>query len=141
MKIIVAIFLVVHGIIVASQSSGSFNPVGGVKNPVWLSWWPTNLGQSWLLSPLGIERSLIAKAGGLLWLVAGIALVAAGLGALGFVIPHAWWRSLALIGATLSLFMLAIYLHPLYGVGISASVIILLALLWQGWPILARVGL
>jgi hypothetical protein len=77
----------------------------------------------------------------LLWLVAGIALVAAGLGALGFVIPHAWWRSLALIGATLSLFMLAIYLHPLYGVGISASVIILLALLWQGWPILARVGL
>jgi hypothetical protein len=141
MKILIAGLLVVHGFIVASQSSGSFNPVGGVKNPAWLSWWPVNLGQSWLLSPLGIERSLIAKAGGLLWLVAGIALIAAGLGALGFIIPHVWWRSLALIGAAISLFMLSIYLHPLLGVGISASVILLLVLLWQGWPILVRIGL
>jgi hypothetical protein len=141
MKILIAILLIVHGFIVASQSSSSFNPTGGVKNPSWLYWWPSNLGQSWLLSPLGIERTLVARAGGFLWLVAGIALVAAGLGALGFIVPQAWWRSLALFGAAISLVMLAIYLHPLYGIGISASFVLLAALLWEQWPLLERLGL
>jgi hypothetical protein len=54
MKILIAVLLIVHGLIVAGQSSGSFNPVGGVKNPAWLSWWPANLGQSWLL--IAIQR-------------------------------------------------------------------------------------
>jgi hypothetical protein len=141
MKILITVLIVVHGIIVASQSSGSYNPVGGVKNPAWLSWWPSNLGQSWLLSLLGIERSFIARAGGFLWLFAGIALMAAGLGALGVIVPHAWWRGLALTGAAISLVMLAIYLHPLYGIGISASIVLLLALAWEGGPLLTRYGL
>ena len=141
MKILIAVLLVAHGFIVANQSSSSFNPIGGVKNPSWLYWWPSNLGQSWLLSPLGLERSPVARAGGFLWLVAGIALVAAGLGALGLIVPQGWWRGLALSGAAISLVMLAIYLHPLYGIGVSASVVLLLALLWEGWPVLVRFGL
>jgi hypothetical protein len=141
MKILIAVLLIVHGFIVASQSSSSFNPVGGVVNPAWLNWWPSNLGQSWLLSPLGVERTLVAKAGGFLWLAAGIALLAAGFGVLGFIIPTAWWRSLALIGAAISLGMLAIYLHPLYGIGIGASSVLLAALLWRGWPLLESLGL
>jgi hypothetical protein len=141
MKILIAVLLIVHGFIVASQSSSSFNPVEGIKNPAWLSWWPSNLGQSWLLSPLGIERTLVARAGGLLWLVAGIALLAAGLGVLGLIVPPAWWRSLALIGAAISLGMLAIYLHPLYRSGIGASLVLLSALLLKGWPLLERIGL
>jgi len=44
MKILIAVLLIVHGLIVASQSSGSFNPAGGLKNPSWLSWWPAHLG-------------------------------------------------------------------------------------------------
>jgi len=140
MKIIIAVLLIIHGLIVTAQSSGSFNPVGGIKNPSWLSWWPSNLGQSWLLSPLGIERTWIARAGGFLWLVAGIALVAAGLGALGFIVPQDWWRGLALFGAAISLLMLVIFLHPFYSTGISASAILLVALLWEGWPLLERLG-
>ena len=141
MKILIAVLLITHGFIVANQSSSSFNPTGGVKNPSWLYWWPSNLGQSWLLSPLGLERSPVARAGGFLWLVAGIALVAAGLGALELIVPQGWWRGLALSGAAISLVMLAIYLHPLYGIGISASVVLLVALLWEGWPVLTRLGL
>jgi len=87
MKILIAVLLIVHGLIVASQSSGSFNPAGGLKNPSWLSWWPAHLGQSWLLATLGVERSPLARAGGFLWLVAGIILVAAELGVLGIVVP------------------------------------------------------
>jgi hypothetical protein len=141
MKILIAALLIIHGFIVASQSSGSFNPVGGVNNPAWLTWWPVNLGQSWLLTPLGIERSLIARMGGLLWLFAGLTLIAAGFAVLGLIVPQTWWRALSLTGAAVSLVMLAIYLHPLYGVGITASVVLLAALWWQGMPLFGWAGL
>ncbi len=94
MQVILGILLIVHGFIVAAQSSSSFKPTIGPVNPDWLNWWPVNLGQSWLLIPSGAEQSLLARAGGVLWLAAGIALIAAGLGVLGFLIPTAWWRSL-----------------------------------------------
>lgn len=141
MKIFIAVLLIVHGFIVTAQSSGSFNPVGGLQNPSWLNWWSTNLGQSWLLSSLGVERTLIARAGGFLWLIAGITLVAAGLGVLGVIVPQTWWRSLALYGAILSLVMLVLYLHPFYSLGFAASILLLIALLWEQWPILEQLGL
>lgn len=141
MKILIAVLLIVHGFIVTAQSSGSFNPVGGLQNPSWLNWWPANFGQSWLLSSLGVERTLIARAGGLLWLVAGMALFAAGLGVLGLMVPPTWWRILALSGAAISLLMLAIYLHPFYGIGIGASIFLLAALLWAQSPLLKQLGL
>ena len=97
MKILIAVLLIVHGLIVTAQSSGSFKPVTGpigVENPSWVSWWPTQLGQSWLLSYLGLEKSPIVVIGGVLWLISGIALVAAGLGVIGFFIPIELWRSL-----------------------------------------------
>ena len=141
MKIFIAVLLIVHGLIVTGQSSGSFNPVGGVKNPAWLSWWPANLGQSWLLSAFGAEQTFVGRAGGILWLAAGIALIAAGLGVLGLVVPSAWWRCLALAGAVISLGMLILYLHPFYGLGIGASAVLLVALLWNQWPLLERIGL
>ena len=43
MKILIAVLLIIHGLIVASQSSGSFNPGAGVANPSWLNWFPVNL--------------------------------------------------------------------------------------------------
>lgn len=141
MKILIAVLLIVHGLIVIGQSSGSFNPVGGIKDPSWLSWWPINLGQSWLFSALGIEQSFVARAGGILWLAAGIALVAAGLGVVGLVVPFALGRSFALAGTVISLVMLAIYLHPFIGIGIGASAVLLAALVWEQWPLLERLGL
>jgi hypothetical protein len=140
MQIILAILLFVHGFIVAAQSSGSFKPTSGLANPAWLNWWPANLGQSWLLIPTGAEQSLLARAGGVIWLAAGLALIAAGLGVLGFLIPTNWWRSLALFGAAASLLMLVIYLHPFYGIGIGASLILLAALLIKQWTVLAQIG-
>jgi hypothetical protein len=140
-KVMVALLLIIHGLIVAGQSAGSFNPSGGIPNPPRLSWWPSNLGQSWLFSALGIERTLLAKAGGLLWLAAAAALVAAGLGVLGLVVPHAWWRGLALAGAAISLVMLGVYLHPFYALGIGSSAVLLAALIWERWTILERLGL
>ena len=137
MKILISALLIIHGLIVASQSSGSFKPVigpMGVENPSWISWWPTRLGQSWLLSGLGLERSSIVAIGGLLWLISGFALVAAGFGVFGFIVPAVWWRNLAIFGAAISLFMLLVHFHPLMIVGTASSLAVLVALLWAHWP-------
>jgi hypothetical protein len=48
---------------------------------------------------------------------------------------------LALTGAVISLVMLIIYLHPFYGIGIGASIVLLAALVWEQWPLLDRLGL
>jgi len=136
MKLLIASLLILHGLITAAQSSGSFGSTasGGIQNPSWISWWPTNLGRSWLLSWIGLEKAPFTWISGLLWLAGGIALAAAGLGILGIIVPTDWWRTLAIAGAAISLFMLVVYLHPLMILGTGLSIAILVALLWVHWP-------
>lgn len=134
MNLLISVLIIIHGLIVAAQSSGGFKPpTGGLQNPSWVAWWPTNLGQSWLLSSLGLERMPFTTFILLLNLVGGIALVVAGLGALGILVPPSWWQNLAIAGAAISLIMLIIYLHPLYALGMAANMAILIALLWVHW--------
>lgn len=141
MKLLIGALLIIHGLIVCGQSSGIFKPpTGGLQNPSWVSWWPTNLGQSWLLSSLGLERMPFTTVIFLLNLAGGIALLAAGLGVLGFLVPTGWWTTLAIAGAALSLFQLVIYLHPLTIIGMGTNVAILIALLWAKWPPLELIG-
>ncbi len=121
MKNVTVILLIIHGLISFAQGIGSFNSAGGVPNPNWLNWYPVPLGQSWLLSRLGLEKSLLATAVGLLGLVSGAFIIAAGLGLLGFVVPMQWWRVLVGFGAVLSLLYLSIYAHPFYAVGVGAK--------------------
>lgn len=137
MKLLISVLLIIHGLIVAGQSAGSFGSTipNELQNPSFVSWWPINMGRSWLISWLGLDRTLAAyRFGGLLWLVGGILLVAAGLGIFGFIIPADWWRSLAIGGAAISLFMLAIYFHPITIIGTASSLAVLIALLWVHWP-------
>ena len=137
MKLLISVLLILHGLIVAGQSAGSFGPTipTELQNPSFVSWWPINMGRSWLFSLLGLEKTIIVyRISGLLWLVGGIALVAAGLGVLGFVVPADWWRNLAIGGAAISLFMLAVYFHPITIIGTASSLAVLVALLWLRWP-------
>jgi hypothetical protein len=137
MKLLISALLIIHGLIVAGQAAGSFGSTvpGEVQNPSFVSWWPINMGRSWLLSWLGLEKALIVyRVSGLFWLAGGIALVAAGLGVLGFVVPIDWWRELAVGGAAISLFMLIVYFHPITIIGTASSLAVLIALLWAKWP-------
>jgi hypothetical protein len=140
MKIVTVVLLILHGLICAAQAIGSFSPSEGVPNPSWLNWWPTALGESWLLSKLGIGQSLFTIVVGVLGLVSGVCVIAAGLGLFGFAIPLDWWRALAGVGAALSLIYFAIYAHPFFAVGIGANIAILVVLLWIGWPSIDVLG-
>lgn len=138
MKILISILLIIHGLIVAGQAAGSFGSTvpNEIQNPSFVSWWPVNMGRSWLFSWLGLEKTLaVYRIGGLLWVLGGVALVTAGLCALGFVVPVAWWRDLAIAGGAISLFMLAVYLHPLMIIGTASSIAVLVALVWSKSPL------
>ena len=82
MKTIVAVLLILHGLITVAIAAGSFNRTApGVPNPASLSWWPVPMGRSWLLSMMGERASgLIAPVIGVIWLLGGVAIVAAGMG-------------------------------------------------------------
>jgi hypothetical protein len=104
MKILISILLILHGLIVAGQSAGSFGATlpNEIQNPAFVSWWPVPMGRSWLFSWLGLEKTLtVYRIGGLLWLVGGVVLVAAGLSILGWIIPTAWWHDLAVAGGAI----------------------------------------
>ena len=133
MKILISVLLVLHGLIVAGQSAGSFGAMipNEVQNPSFISWFPINMGRSWLLSLFGLQNSFPAyRLSGILWLIGGLILVAAGLGMFGILVPVIWWRSLAIAGAAISLFMLLLYFHPLMIIGTASSVAVLVTLGW-----------
>lgn len=136
MKLLISVLLILHGLIVAGQSAGSFGAMipSEVPNPSFVSWFPINMGRSWLFSALGLNNSFPAyRMSGMLWLIGGLMLVAAGLGMFGFVVPVVWWRGLAITGAAVSLFMLLLYFHPLMIIGTASSVAVLVAFGWLRW--------
>jgi hypothetical protein len=130
MRILIGLLLIVHGLIVAGQAV----PGSWIQNPAWLQWWPTALGQSWLLHTLRLEHAPWTWLAGGAWLLGGALLVSAGLAALGIVVPLELWRWLAVAGATVSLIMLLAYWHPLITLGFLLSTSILVVLGWAQWP-------
>ncbi len=134
MRVFVAILLLVHGLITMAQAKAGFQPSAGAANPTWLNWWPVNPGQSWLLDHFKSPKSAISTVAGVLWLVAGICLIAAALGLFKFIVPINLWRLFAGIGAIISLVLFIFYAHPFFVVGIAANLAILVILLWVKWP-------
>jgi hypothetical protein len=135
-RIVIALLLLVHGLISGAIGFGSFGSTSavGLANPSWLSWWPTKMGQSWLLTTLGMENRIVFGFIGLLWLVAMICFVAAGFGLLGIVVPREWWRGLAIAGALVELPVLVLLFHPLYVPATFIDAGIIVALYWADFP-------
>ncbi len=67
--------------------------------------------------------------GGLVWLVAGVSLVAAGLGWLGVPGVRDVWPILGFVGAAVGLVALAVYFHPFYLIAVAIDVT-LIVFLW-----------
>jgi hypothetical protein len=125
---VVGIVLVAHGLITMMIGFGTIsNPSSAaMPAPSWLGWWPGTLGRSWAFDAFSLGSGP-ATIGGLLWLVAGLALVGAGLGWLGVSALSDQWQTLALVGAVLGLAALALYFHPFYVVAIVIDVVILVS--------------
>lgn len=123
-------FLILHGLITTIIG------VGGVTKPdapalvlpAWFGWWPGPFGRSWLVDGLNLGSGA-AMVGGLLWLVAGLSLIGAGLGFMGVGPLRDQWPLLALAGGSVGLVALALYFHPIYVIAVLINVV-LVALVW-----------
>ncbi|HYG58567.1 MAG TPA: hypothetical protein VD902_10965 [Symbiobacteriaceae bacterium] len=108
-------FLMLHGLITGAQSSGLLaGNAHGIANPGFVRWWFTRLGESWLLSRFGLESRPILFLTGLLWLAAGVGFVAAGMSLAGWLVPTAWYPTLAAGSALISLVLVVLFFHPIY---------------------------
>ena len=131
--------LVLHGLITSFIGVGAVSSpnAAALAMPAWMAWWPGPFGRSWAIDALGLGSGA-ALVGGLIWLAAGLALIAGGLGWLG-VGPLVEQRLPLLVGgAALGLVALALYFHPFYLVAVLIDVAIV-GLLW-GQLVSARAG-
>jgi hypothetical protein len=108
----------------------------------WLKDWSS---RSWLLTDLlGDTASRILCL--ILYGVALVGFVAAALALMGWLVPHDWWRTLAVVSAIISLVAIALFWDALimlfpHKVGaIGVNIAVLAGLLVANWPTEAALG-
>ena len=97
---------------------------GGLANTPWLSWWPINLGRSWLVETAQLGPSGYAI-GGLVWPVSGLAFASAALGLFGVPGLRRLWQPLALVGGGFGLLATAVFFRPLYAFVVLVNLAVL----------------
>jgi hypothetical protein len=126
---LVAAILVGHGLITSLIGFGAVTSPNApaIALPSWFAWWPGPFGRSWMFDAmsLGAGAQIV---GGFVWLIAGLLIIAGGLGWFGFSLFEGSRVTLLVVGAALSLVALALYFHPIYlvAVGISVAIVFLL---------------
>jgi hypothetical protein len=108
----------------------------------WLKGWSSH---SWLLTELlGATASRILCL--ILYGAALVGFVAAALALMGWLVPHDWWRSLAVLSAVISLVGIALFWdalimlfpHKIGAIGVNVAVLV--GLLVANWPTEADLG-
>ena len=127
---LVAGVLVAHGLITTAIGFGAVTSPNGpaMALPSWFAWWPGPFGRSWLFEALSLGTG-VALVGGFIWLIAGLLLVAGGLGWFDLSFFEGVRSQLLVAGAAVSLVALALYFHPLYVVALAINIAIVF-LLW-----------
>jgi hypothetical protein len=128
LRTLIAIVFFIHGI---GHLQGVIAALGLQTTERWhaRSWLFTNL-----LGEPGARGLALA-----IWLITSVAALAAGLSLLGWLVPHSWWRTAAIISAVFSLFGLAFYWHSLAMVfnkvgAVAVNLAILVGLFLLSWP-------
>jgi hypothetical protein len=128
--LIVGGFLVLHGLITTMIGSAAVSNGPALTLPSWFSWWPGSFGRSWLIDGLHLGTP-VAVAGGLVWLVSGVLLIASGLGYIGVGPLREAWPMYGVVGGGLGLIAVALYFHPLYVAALVIN-IVLVVFAWGG---------
>ena len=141
--LVIAIVLLLHGI---GHAMGMIPALGLLNGNGASAEWLRNLSsRSWLLTDLiGNAASRVVCFA--LFAVAGIGFAISALALPGWLVPHDWWRTLAISASIVSLVALAlcwnalIFLFP-HKIGyIAVDVAVLICLLWVAWPTEALLG-
>lgn len=133
LRLVVSIFLIVHGLVHVSLTTVPAPVAGALRTPFWPGWWRPNTDPAWFASRLGLPNSTVRTAGWVLWLATAAAFVLAGLGLMGLPGLISIWMLMAVVGAAASLVLHVFYWHPWLVLGVIIDVAVLAAL-WLRWP-------
>jgi hypothetical protein len=135
LRALVAVVLFIHGI---GHVMGILPALQVVNVKGWNS-------RSWLLTPLiGETAGRILSI--ILFVVALIGFVASALALLGWLVPHEWWRTLAVVSAVISIVTIVLFwnafvaLFPNKVGALGMDVAVLACLLVLNWPTEADLG-
>ena len=135
LRALVAVVLFIHGI----------GHVMGVIPALKLATVKGWNSRSWLLTPvLGETPSRIISI--ILFLIALIGFVGSALALLGWVIPHEWWRTLALVSSVISIVTIVLFWNafvtffPNKVGALGVDIAVLVCLLALDWPTEAALG-
>ena len=135
LRALVAVVLFIHGI----------GHVMGVMPALKLATVEGWNSRSWLLTPiLGETISRILSI--ILFLGALVGFVASALALLGWVVPHDWWRTLAVVSAVISIVTIVLFWNAFVAffpnkVGaLGVDIAVLVCLLVLNWPTEAMLG-
>jgi hypothetical protein len=126
MKLVLAAFLVAHGLIHASFLTPA--PPRTADGPQW----PFELARSWLVTVLDLDPAVVRPMGVALVVATVVLLGAAAFATLGW-LPSAWSVGLVTAGAAASLVTLGLYFHPWLVLGLAIDLVLLWAVLVAGW--------
>jgi hypothetical protein len=132
LRIVFAIFLVLHGLIAMSLATVPVPQPGALRTPYLPAWWHPNVDSAWPISRWGLSENLVRMIGWVLWLASLLLLNAAAIGLLGLPGLSTSWQILAVIGSALSLLLLGLYWHPWLIAGVAINIGIL-AGVYFGW--------
>ena len=134
LRLLIALFLILHGLIHYSLATVPLPEPGKVHTPFWPSWWRDAVDPGWLASRVGLPSGVVRALGWLLWAAVVAVFALAGLGMIGIPVLNFAWQMMAVLGAVISLVLLALYWHPWLVMGVVINLAVL-ASVWQQWPI------
>ncbi|HZW04624.1 MAG TPA: hypothetical protein VFF68_11900 [Anaerolineaceae bacterium] len=131
-RILIAIFFIVHGLMYAGLTNVPMPEPGGLRTPFWPSWWRPNVDENWLAVKLGLPSDAVRLIGSGLWVLALAGFVLAGLGLLGIPGLKEIWVPASGAAAAVSLVLFVFYWHNWFvaGAAINVAVLIGIALSW-----------
>jgi hypothetical protein len=121
-KFALGFFLAVHGLIHLGYLTPNTDPK-----------YPFNLGNSWIITHIGLNEPSVRFIGHVLIAVTVIGFACAGLAATGIIIPQNWWLPITIVASITSLLVLLLFWHTWLILGVAIDVVLLVALLWLGW--------
>jgi len=135
-KIIIALFLIAHGLVHAGLAAAP-NPNDSKSKP---GAFFTSPERSWLLPQLGLNAAAVQWIGIIFVALATLGFVLAGLGVFGVPGLTEIWRTVAVVSAVVSLLLLVLFWHPWIIVGILIDIGIIISLVWANWPSAELIG-
>lgn len=134
-RIIVAVVLFAHGV----GHSMALIPILGLGGT------ETWNAKSWLLTGL-LGDTFSRVIGFILFTAALIGFIGAALGVMDWLVPHDWWRTLAVVSAVISLLAMGLFwngfvaLFPNKIGALAVNAAVLIGLLAASWPTEAQLG-